>query len=160
MKELHIQAEVGRRLREVLGRSYKRRALTTNSRFHWNKGDVVFNDDGGKNDDIPALIDQLIEAGHFTSADKTGLQALRPEAIRTLVERLGTTDESDEVEPHLNASYEDFVHAHRPKAMRRELPEVRASRNAQTAQRAFRVNGIEDEIAIGMLPPSSRRARS
>lgn len=99
MKELAIQAEVGRRLRSAIGRTHSRHALKINSA------------EGGKNDDIPALIEQLIESGEFTSADKAGLQALPPATIRALAEKF-SGDEIEDVATSFN-SHEEFIHAGR-----------------------------------------------
>lgn len=148
MKELAIQAEVGRRLRSAIGRTHSRHALKVNS---------------GENDDIPALIEQLIGSGEFTSADKAGLQALPPATIRALAERF-SGDEIEDVITKFNSSpdgHEDFIHAGRAKALRRELPGERAVRNFRIAaahQRRLMTNAQEDGIAEGMLPPSSRRS--
>lgn len=157
MKELAIQAEVGRRLRAAIGRAHKGHALKVNSR----------NSEGGKNDDIPSLIEQLIESGAFTSADKTGLQALSPDSIRALVEKFSGGEAEEVVDEVRNScschdeDHSDFIHAGRPMSLRRELPEQRAMRNYKTANAQHRkmvANAREDEIAKGMLPPSSRRA--
>lgn len=160
MKELAIQAEVGRRLREVIGRAHMGHALKVNVRT-----------DEGKNDDIPALIENLIASGAFSSADKTGLQAMRPDAIRAIAEKFSEEEVADEEEieevvTKMNCScndedYSDFIHAGRPMALRRELPEVRAMRNARIGiaqNRRFVANAVSDPIAVGMLPRSSRRA--
>lgn len=168
MNELAIQAEVGRRLRAAIGRAHKGHALKVNSRR---------NDDGGKNDDITALIEQLIESGAFTSADKTGLQALAPDTIRAIAEKFSGDEpeeeaaseggEIEEVITKFNCTcrdekdYSDFIHAGRPQALRHDLPEQRAMRNYRIANAHHRkmvANAREDEIAKGMLPPSSRRA--
>lgn len=157
MNELAIQAEVGRRLRAAIGRAHKGHALRVNSKFAWNSSD------GGKNDDIPALIHQLIASGAFTSGDKAGLQSLAPDTIRALAEKFsGGEEEIEEVITKFNGEdHSDFIHAGRPAALRRELPEQRAMRNYQIANAQHRkviANAQEDKIAKGMLPPSSRRA--
>lgn len=147
MRELTIQAEVGRRLRVAIA---KRKGLS--NKFHWNAGDGVIIE-GGKNDDIPEIIENLIASGKFTSADKVGLQALSPDTLRSLAGKVAVSEEADtdtdaeetDDDLRMNSSddgdYEDFIHCHRPKAMRRELPETRARRN----QRA------------GLLAPTRRR---
>jgi hypothetical protein len=137
------------------------------AKFIWNADDI---ESGGKNDDIPSLIEQLIASGAFTSADKTGLQAMRPDAIRAIAEKFSdeevAEEEIEEVVTKMNCSchdedYSDFIHAGRPIALRRELPEVRAMRNARIGiaqNRRLVANAVSDPIALGMLPPSSRRA--
>lgn len=143
MRELTIQAEVGRRLRVAIA---KRKGLA--NKFHWNAGEGVIIE-GGKNDDIPDIIEKLINSGAFSSADKVGLQALAPDTLRALAAKLvaddgevADTDEDGEDALRMNSSdYEDFIHCHRPKAMRRELPETRARRNHR----------------MGVLAPTRRR---
>lgn len=152
-RELDIQAEVGRRVREVIGRAHSGHALKVNS-IHQSEEDE--------------LVEKLIETGGFTSDDIPGLKQLSTDALRSLLEKFAEQNMvGDEVYMNSNHDYEDFIHAHRPKKFRRELPEVRATRNLMGAisrQRRLTVYA-DDKIAEGMVPPSlkevmlNRRAR-
>lgn len=137
MKELAIQAEVGRRLRNAIGRTHARHALRLNS----------------SNDELRTMVDDLVKTGIFTPQDGQTLMTMSPNTVRTLHKQFVEPD----LEPSLLLSHDqmvDFAHAHRPKAMRRELPEHRAARNARALGTRVqqRAHGHDAE-AEGMVPP-------
>lgn len=152
MKELNIQAEVGRRLREVIGRAHAGHALRVNR-------------DARK-------IDELIASGKFTSKDANALRRMHADTIHALHKKFvgdapAATDNNDEDE-----EIEDVTHTHDEddeevavmanlgrtgKALERQNQRhaltARAARMSQP--RYFqRANGIQDAEAEGMVPPT------
>lgn len=93
--------------------------------------------------DRKRLIDELVATGQFTTRDKSALLLMSIDALTVIHAKSAGIEE-------VTNSYEDFVHCHRPKAMRRK---------PRSAVPSLAMHGIADDEARSMVPPSTRRGR-
>ena len=146
MRELSIQAEVGRRLREVIGRAHPNHALRTNSDSR--------------------MIEEIVASGMFTSKDASALTKMHVDTLRALHKKFAgmkpPKDDDDEEIEDVKTTDDDEVAVMANMGRTGKALERQNQRHALSARtermrqpRYFQVaNGVTDDEAIGMLPPT------